>query len=63
MERKMSENDDELIDPMIRRDWHSYFMDIAREVASRATCDRKKVGAVIVREKTILSTGYNGSIR
>jgi len=63
MERKMSENDDELIDPMIRRDWHSYFMDIARVVASRATCDRKKVGAVIVREKTILSTGYNGSIR
>jgi len=32
-------------------------------VASRSTCDRKFVGAVIVREKTILSTGYNGSIR
>ncbi len=38
-------------------------MNIAQEVASRATCDRKHVGAVIVRGKTILSTGYNGSIR
>ena len=34
-----------------------------REVATRSTCDRKHVGAVIVREKTILSTGYNGSIK
>ncbi len=38
-------------------------MAIAREVATRATCDRKHVGAVIVRDKTILSTGYNGSVR
>ncbi len=38
-------------------------MNIAREVSSRSTCDRKHVGAVIVREKTLLSTGYNGSIR
>jgi len=38
-------------------------MNIAREVATRSTCDRKNVGAVIVRGKTILSTGYNGSIR
>jgi dCMP deaminase len=38
-------------------------MAIAREVASRSTCDRKHVGAVIVREKMILATGYNGSIR
>ena len=38
-------------------------MNIAREVASRATCDRKHVGAVIVRDKSILATGYNGSIR
>lgn len=40
-----------------------YFIDIARAVATRATCNRKHVGAVIVRDKTILSTGYNGSIR
>ena len=36
---------------------------LARVVASRSTCDRKQVGAVIVRDKIILSTGYNGSIR
>lgn len=38
-------------------------MDIARVVSSRSTCPRKSVGAVLVRDKTILSTGYNGSIR
>ncbi len=43
--------------------WHTYFMNIARQAATRSTCGRKHVGAVIVRDKTILSTGYNGSIR
>ena len=38
-------------------------MNIAREVGTRSTCDRKHVGAVIVRDKSILATGYNGSIR
>ena len=38
-------------------------MKIAQQVATRSTCDRKHIGAVIVRDKTILSTGYNGSIR
>ena len=38
-------------------------MAIARVVATRSTCDRKHVGAVIVRDKMILTTGYNGSIR
>jgi dCMP deaminase len=46
-----------------RVDWHTYFMNIARQAATRSTCDRKNVGAVIVRDRTILSTGYNGSIR
>ena len=46
-----------------RAGWEQYFMDIARQVATRATCDRKHVGAVIVRDRSILSTGYNGSIR
>ena len=46
-----------------RVDWHTYFMNIAKEASTRSTCDRKHVGAVIVRERTILSTGYNGSIR
>jgi dCMP deaminase len=48
---------------MTRVGWHSYFMNIARQAATRSTCARKHVGAVIVREKSILSTGYNGSIR
>jgi len=38
-------------------------MAIAEQVASRATCDRKHVGAVIVRDRIILATGYNGSLR
>jgi dCMP deaminase len=46
-----------------RASWDRYFMNIARVVATRATCDRKHVGAVLVKDKTILSTGYNGSIR
>ena len=46
-----------------RVSWDEYFMNIARVASSRATCHRKFVGAVIVRDKTILSTGYNGSIR
>ena len=45
-----------------RSNWEEYFMNIAKEVATRSTCDRKHVGAVIVRNKTILATGYNGSI-
>ncbi len=46
-----------------RVSWDEYFMNIAREVATRSTCDRKFVGAVVVRDKCILATGYNGSIR
>lgn len=46
-----------------RNSWESYFMQIAIKVATRSTCNRKHIGAVIVRDKTILSTGYNGSIR
>jgi dCMP deaminase len=46
-----------------RVSWDAYFMNIAREVATRSTCARKHVGATIVRDKVILSTGYNGSIR
>lgn len=46
-----------------RASWDEYFMNIARVVSSRSTCPRKYVGAVIVRARTILSTGYNGSVR
>lgn len=51
------------MNPDIRTSWEHYFMKIAQQVATRSTCDRKHIGAVIVRDKTILSTGYNGSIR
>ncbi|PYT06365.1 MAG: deaminase [Acidobacteria bacterium] len=47
----------------LRVGWNEYFMNIAQQAATRSTCDRKHVGAVIVRNRTILSTGYNGSIR
>ncbi len=66
MERR--DSDRRIAECIIRRvservDWHTYFMNIARQVATRSTCPRKHVGAVIVRDRTILSTGYNGSIR
>lgn len=57
------ENAGEGSDMSERSSWDQYFMDIARQVATRATCDRKHVGAVLVRDRIILSTGYNGSIR
>lgn len=44
-----------------RPSWHEYFMGIAELVASRATCIRRKVGAVMVKEKRILCSGYNGA--
>ena len=47
----------------MRAGWNEYFMGIAHQAATRSTCLRKKVGAVIVRDRTVLSTGYNGSIR
>jgi len=46
-----------------RDNWDIYFMKIARQIATRGTCHRKHVGCVIVRDRTILATGYNGSIR
>ena len=46
-----------------RPTWDEYFMNIAHEVANRSTCERAKVGAVIVKDKRILTTGYNGSPR
>ena len=44
-----------------RPEWDEYFMSIAELVSSRSTCLRRKVGAVLVREKRILATGYNGA--
>lgn len=45
----------------VRSDWHNYFMQMAHLVSTRATCDRKHVGAVIVRDRRVVATGYNGS--
>ncbi|HWP66278.1 MAG TPA: dCMP deaminase family protein [Candidatus Limnocylindria bacterium] len=44
-----------------RPSWHQYFMTITRQVAERSTCLRAKVGAVIVRDRNIVATGYNGA--
>ena len=48
---------------MNRPSWNEYFLNIAHEVAKRSTCERAQVGAVIVKDKRILTTGYNGSPR
>ena len=44
-----------------RPSWESYFMEITQLVAKRSTCTRRSVGAIIVKDKRILSTGYNGA--
>ncbi|MBC7329753.1 dCMP deaminase family protein [bacterium] len=48
---------------LTRPSWDEYFMQIARVVATRSTCLRRQVGAVLVKEKRILTTGYNGAPR
>jgi dCMP deaminase len=45
---------------MQRPSWDQYFMDITRLVANRTTCLRRQVGAILVKERNILATGYNG---
>jgi dCMP deaminase len=44
-----------------RPSWNEYFMSITRMVAKRSTCLRRKVGAILVKDKRILATGYNGA--
>ena len=46
----------------MRENWNKYFLNIAIQVSSRGTCDRKQCGCVMVRDRQILSTGYNGSM-
>lgn len=46
---------------MPRPSWAQYFMTITKEVSSRSTCLRRHVGAILVKEKRILATGYNGA--
>lgn len=45
---------------MQRPSWDQYFMDITRLVATRSTCMRRQVGAILVKDRNILATGYNG---
>lgn len=47
----------------MRPEWDEYFIEIAKVVASRSTCLRRKYGAVIVKDRVLISTGYNGSPR
>lgn len=49
--------------PFKRPDWDSYFIKIASVVATRSNCSRRQVAAVIVKEKRLISTGYNGTPR
>ncbi len=44
-----------------RPSWNEYFMGITELVAQRSTCLRRKVGAILVRDKRIIATGYNGA--
>lgn len=46
-----------------RPDWDEYFLDIAKVVASRSNCIKRKVAAIIVRDRRVISTGYNGTPR
>jgi dCMP deaminase len=47
--------------PFERPGWDDYYMGIARAVATRSNCIRRRVGALVVVEKAIISTGYNGT--
>ncbi len=49
--------------PLARPDWETYFLAMADLVATRSTCLRRQVGAVLVREERVIATGYNGSLR
>jgi dCMP deaminase len=49
--------------PYKRPTWDEYFIEIAKVVASRSTCLRRRYGAVIVKDHVIVSTGYNGAPR
>jgi dCMP deaminase len=50
-----------MTEPRTRPSWDEYFMQIAFTVAERSTCNRAQVGAVLVRDRRILTTGYNGA--
>ena len=49
------------MEKVVRPSWDEYFMDITELVAQRSTCLRRHVGAILVRDKRIITTGYNGA--
>ena len=53
----------EIMSNFSRPDWDEYFMNIAKVVASRSNCIKRKVAAIIVKDKRVVSTGYNGTPR
>jgi len=61
MTQPCQNNSNETSHPL-RQSWDDYFMNIANQISTRSTCPRKRVGCVIVRDKTIIATGYNGSL-
>lgn len=67
MENKKRKKDNLIAVSLPRRadrpSWDEYFFQIAQQVATRSTCLRRQVGAVLVKDKRILSTGYNGAPR
>jgi len=58
---KSSKISRQAVTKLVRPSWDRYFMEIAVLVSSRTTCLRRQVGAVIVKDKRLLSTGYNGA--
>lgn len=63
LESKIKSLTVELLRQQTRPDWDEYFMNIAKTVALRSNCIKRKVAAVIVKDKRIISTGYNGTPR
>lgn len=47
----------------MRKPWNQYFIEMAEHAKDRATCNRLKVGCVLVKDNRVISTGYNGSIK
>jgi dCMP deaminase len=59
--RRQQEDDEQTMETGERPSWDEYFMAIANMVRTRSTCLRRKVGAIVVKNKRILTTGYNGA--
>jgi dCMP deaminase len=63
LHRRLAEVLPGLMGGFARPDWDEYFMSIARVVASRSNCIKRRVAAIIVKDKRVIATGYNGTPR